>query len=174
LKKAGYTGAPIVVLGRRGHEDWLEPIQRQASEAGFKVQLLIVESNIYSEREQQGAFDLVLESVGGNNEPGVAYGAEFGCITEGGARGANVGLYCNPGFDRLGRDYAKESNINKRADIFRQMSKILLDDVALYCIGFANDRWFGWSDKVAGFRNNGQDYFHPKGDAGLNKTWLRD
>ena len=95
LKKAGYTGTPIVVLGRRGHEDWLEPVQRMASEAGFNVKLLVVESNIYSEREQQGAFDVVLENVSATNEPGVSYISEFGCIPEGGGRGANVGLYCN-------------------------------------------------------------------------------
>jgi peptide/nickel transport system substrate-binding protein len=174
MKKAGYTGSPIVVLGRRGHEDWLEPIQRQASEAGFKVQLLIVESNIYSEREQQGAFDVVLENVSATNEPGVSYISEFGCIPEGGARGANVGLYCNPEFDRLGRDYSKESNINKRAEILRQMTKMLLDDVALYTVGFANDRWFAWSDRVVGFRNNEQNYYHPRADGGLDKAWLRN
>ncbi len=174
LKKAGYTGAPIVVLGRRGHEDWLEPIQRMASEAGFNVKLLIVESNIYSEREQQGAYDVVLENVSATNEPGVSYIEEFGCIPEGGARGGNVGLYCNRDFDRLGQQYVKESNINKRADLLRQMAKILLDDVAFYTLGFSNDRWFGWSDKVAGFRNNGQSYFHPKGDGGLDKAWLKN
>ncbi|MGH7846384.1 MAG: ABC transporter substrate-binding protein, partial [Candidatus Binatia bacterium] len=156
LKKAGYDGSAIVVLGRRGHEEWLEPIQRQASEAGFNVKLLIVESNIYSEREQQGAFDAVLENVSGANEPGVSYVSEFGCIPEGGARGANVGLYCNRDFDRLGQEYLRESDVNKRAGCLRQMAKILLDDVALYTIGYANDRWFGWSDKVMGFRNNEQ------------------
>ncbi|MGH7843609.1 MAG: hypothetical protein ACREQW_00345, partial [Candidatus Binatia bacterium] len=64
--------------------------------------------------------------------------------------------------------------INKRAGYLRQMVKILLDDVALYTIGFSNDRWFGWSDKVMGFRNNEQSYFHPKGDGGLDRTWLRE
>ena len=174
LKKAGYNRAAIVMLGRRGHEDWLEPIQRMASEAGFNVKLLIVESNIYSEREQQGAFDVVLENVSGANEPGVSYISEFGCIPERGARGANVGLYCNPDFDRLGQQYLKESDVNKRAAYLRQMVKILIDDVALYTIGFANDRWFGWSDKVVGFRNNEQSYFHPKGDGGLDRTWLKE
>jgi ABC-type transport system substrate-binding protein len=135
---------------------------------------LIVESNIYSEREQQGAFDVVLENVSATNEPGVSYISEFGCIPEGGARGANVGLYCNPEFDRLGRDYSKESNINKRAEILRQMTKMLLDDVALYTVGFANDRWFAWSDRVVGFRNNEQNYYHPRADGGLDKAWLRN
>src|SRR5262245_40955726 len=174
LKKAGYTGAQIIVLGRRGHEDWLEPVQRMASEAGFNIKLLVVESNIYSEREQQGAFDVVLENVSATNEPGVAYIAEFGCIPEGGARGGNVGLYCNRDFDRLGQQYVKESNINKRAEMLRQMAKFLLDDVALYTLGFSNDRWFGWSDRVLGFRNNGQSYFHPKGDGGLAKAWFKN
>ena len=68
----------------------------------------------------------------------------------------------------------KESNINKRAELLRQMAKFLLDDGALYTLGFSNDRWFGWSDKVVGFRNNGQSYFNPRGDGGLDKAWLKN
>jgi ABC-type transport system substrate-binding protein len=173
LKKAGYTGAPIVVLGRRGHEDWLEPIQRMANEAGINAKLMIVESNVYSQREQEGAYDVVLDNSGSALEPGISYAAEFGCIPEGGARGGNIGRYCNQDFDRLGRQYAKESDAKKRADYFRQMAKILLDDVALYAFGFSNDRWFGWSNTVMGFRNNGQGYFDPRGEGGLDKTWLK-
>lgn len=173
LQKAGYAGTAVVVLGRRGHEDWLEPIERMARQGGFNIKLLIVESGVYSKREQDGAFDIVLENVSGANEPGISYLSEFGCIPQGGARGANVGLYCNPEFDRLGKQYLKERDINKRADHFRRMAKILLDDIPLYTLGFANDRWFGWVDAVGGFRGNGQDYFPPKGEGGLDKTWLK-
>jgi len=173
LKKAGYTGTAINVLGRRGHEDWLEPIQRMASEAGFNIKLVIVESNVYTQREQEGAFDVVFENTGTSYEPGVSYAAEFGCIPEGGARGGNIGLYCNKEFDRLGREYAKESDVKKRADYFRQMAKILLDDAAHYTFGYSNDRWFAWSNKVMGFRNNDQAYFDPRGEGGLDKAWLK-
>ena len=173
LKKAGYTGAAINLLGRRGHEDWLEPIQRMASEAGFNIKLVIVESNVYTQREQEGAFDVVFENTGTSFEPGISYAAEFGCIPEGGARGGNISLYCNKEFDRLAREYAKESDVKKRADYFRQMAKILLDDAAHYTFGYSNDRWFAWSNKVMGFRNDGQGYFDPGGEGGLNKTWLK-
>ena len=173
LKKAGYSGAPITVLGRRGHEDWLEPVQRMASEAGFNIKLNIVESNVYTQREQEGAYDVVLDNTGSSFEPGSDYLASFGCVPEGGARGGNVGLYCSPQFDRLGLQYAKESNIKKRAEIFSQMVKILLDDTAFYTFGFSNDRWFGWSNDVMGFQNEGQAYFDPKGKNGLEKAWLK-
>ncbi len=173
LKKAGYTGTPVNVLGRRGHEDWLEPIQRMATEAGFNIKLVIVESNVYTQREQEGAFDIVFENTGSSFEPGVSYAAELGCIPEGGARGGNIGLYCNKEFDRLGREYAKESDVKKRAEHFRQMAKIMLDDAALYIFGYSNDRWFGWSNKVVGFSNNGQGYFDPGPTGGLNKTSLK-
>jgi ABC-type transport system substrate-binding protein len=55
---------------------------------------------------------------------------------------SNYGKYCNPEFDKLFEEQSQTFDVQKRAEITRQMERLLLQDVP-------DDRGFYWKSAMA-------------------------
>ena len=54
---------------------------------------------------------------------------------------SNLGKYCNPEFDKLFQEQSQTFDVQKRAEITRQMERLLLQDVP-------DDRGFYWKSAM--------------------------
>ena len=173
LKEAGYSGTPITTIGStRGQDDpWTEAIVRQASEAGIKLTMQNLAGAELIQKTLAGELHVSVYGGGGVGEPLVANDQYIACV-DGKPGVSNAARYCTRELEKLVREYVEEPNRAKRLAIWKKAAqKYFIDDVPYYVIGWANDRYFVWRDKVKNWeRGPGQEYSHAKG--GLWRTWL--
>jgi peptide/nickel transport system substrate-binding protein len=172
LKEAGYSGTPITFGSTRGQDDpWTEAIVRQASEAGIKFAVQNLAGAELIQKTLAGELHVSVYGGGGVGEPLVANDQYIACV-DGKPGVSNAARYCTRELEKLVREYVEEPNRAKRLAIWKKAAqKYFIDDVPYYVIGWANDRYFVWRDKVKNWeRGPGQEYTHAKG--GLWRTWL--
>lgn len=169
MQEAGYSGQEINLVGRRGHESFLESTQRMLSEAGFNVKTEVVESAVSDERKSRGQYDLSTQGGGLEFDPSISMKAFFIC-EQSDRRGDNDAGYCNPKMDELFNALDREPDQNKRLELFRQITQVLADEVPWIYIG-TEPRYFAFGANVRDFTpTSGGSYLHRFG--GLKRTWL--
>jgi peptide/nickel transport system substrate-binding protein len=140
LAEAGYAkGLDVELVLRRGplYERGALSRQDDLKKVGININITLLDTAGFRERTQKGEFQAftVLSAVP-IDEPDLYY-ARLVC-----GSASNYGKYCNPTFDQLFQQQSQTFDVQKRAEITRQMEHLLLDDVP-------DDRGFYWKSAMA-------------------------
>src|SRR5262245_24122086 len=139
LAEAGYPkGLDVELVLRRGplYERGALSRQDDLKKVGINIKITLLDTAGFRERTQKGDFHAftVLSSVT-IDEPDYYYG-RLVCNFP-----SNFGKYCNPEFDKLVAEQSQTFDVEKRAEITRQMEHLLLQDVP-------DDRGFYWKSAM--------------------------
>jgi len=139
LAEAGYAkGLDVELVLRRGpmYERGALSRQDDLKKVGINIKITLLDTAAYRDRTEKGDFQAytVLSAVT-IDEPDLYYGRLVCNFV------SNLGKYCNPEFDKLFQEQSQTFDIQKRAEITRQMERILLQDVP-------DDRGFYWKSAM--------------------------
>jgi peptide/nickel transport system substrate-binding protein len=148
LAEAGYAkGLDIEYVVRRGpmYERGALSRQDDLKKVGINLKLTLVDTAAFRDRTEKGDFQAytVLSAVT-IDEPDNYY-ARLVCNST-----LNLGKYCNPEFDKLFQEQSQTFDVQKRAEITRQMERIALRDIP-------DDRGFYWKSAM-GYWNRVQQW----------------
>jgi peptide/nickel transport system substrate-binding protein len=140
LAEAGYAkGLDVELVLRRGplYERGALSRQDDLKKVGINIKITLLDTAGFRERTQKGDFQAytVLSAVT-IDEPDLYY-ARLVCNSA-----SNLGKYCNRAFDTLFQQQSQTFDVQKRAEITRQMEHLLLQDVP-------DDRGFYWKSAMA-------------------------
>jgi peptide/nickel transport system substrate-binding protein len=139
LAEAGYAkGLDVELVLRRGpmYERGALSRQDDLKKVGINIKITLLDTAGYRDRTEKGDFQAytVLSAVT-IDEPDLYY-ARLVCNSV-----SNLGKYCNPEFDKLFQEQSQTFDVQKRAEITRQMERLLLQDVP-------DDRGFYWKSAM--------------------------
>ena len=139
LAEAGYPkGLDVELVLRRGplYERGALSRQDDLKKVGINIKITLLDTAGFRERTEKGDFQAytVLSAVT-IDEPDLYY-ARLVCNFA-----SNFGKYCNPEFDTLFQAQSQTFDVQKRAEITRQMEHLLLQDVP-------DDRGFYWKSAM--------------------------
>jgi peptide/nickel transport system substrate-binding protein len=140
LAEAGYArGLDVELVLRRGplYERGALSRQDDLKKVGINIKMTLLDTAGFRERTEKGDFQAytVLSAVT-IDEPDLYYG-RLVCNFA-----SNFGKYCHPEFDTLYQAQSQTLDVEKRAEITRQMEHMLLQDVP-------DDRGFYWKSAMA-------------------------
>jgi peptide/nickel transport system substrate-binding protein len=140
LAEAGYAkGVDVELVLRRGPLYERAALSRQddLKKVGINIKITLVDTAAFRDRQDKGDFQAftVLSAVS-IDDPDLYYG-RLVCHAP-----ANFGKYCNPEFDKLFQAQSQTFDIQQRAEITRQMERLLLQEVP-------DDRGFYWKSAMA-------------------------
>ena len=140
LGAAGYAqGVDVEYVVRRGpmYERGALSRQDDLKKVGINIKITLLDTAAFRDRTEKGDFQAytVLNAV--NIDDPFHYYARFTC-----GAAANLSKYCSPEFDQLFAAQSRMFEVQKRAEITRQMEHILLRDIP-------DDRGFYWKSAMA-------------------------
>jgi peptide/nickel transport system substrate-binding protein len=139
LAEAGYPkGLDVELLLRRGplYERGALSRQDDLKKVGINIKITVVDTATIRDRERQGEFTAYTSPAAVYvDEPDLYYGRLVCNFPQ------NYGKYCNPEFDRLYTLQSGTFEVKKRAEITRQMERILLEDIP-------DDRGYYWKSTM--------------------------
>ena len=172
LAASNYNNEPVRLIIQRGREAVGESISRQLREVGFNVDMQVMESAIYGERQTSGDFDLTPEGGSFDGDP-VLDGYSRWLCEEGDRRVNNKSGICNPELDALINAYFGLVDLDERVEAFKKIYKLFDDEVTVKHMGWNFNRFFGWNDNVKGFEHRGEgSYTRAPIGGGLWRVWL--
>ncbi len=140
LAEAGYAkGVDVELVLRRGpmYEPGALSRQDDLKKVGIKIKMTLLDTAGFRDRIEKGDFQAytVLSGVA-VDDPDLYY-ARLVCQSP-----SNLGHYCNAEFDQLFAVQSQMFEVAKRAEITRQMERLLLHDIP-------DDRGFYWQSAMA-------------------------
>ena len=138
LTEAGYAkGLEVDYIVRRGpmYERGALSRQDDLKKVGINLKLTLLDTAAFRDRKRKGDFQAYTVLVVNIDDP-VHYYARFTCNAP-----TNLSRYCNPEFDKLFAEQSRTFEVQKRAEITRQMEHILLRDIP-------DDRGFYWKSAM--------------------------
>ena len=137
---AGYAkGVDVELVLRRGplYEPGALSRQDDLKKVGINIKITLLDTAGFRDREEKGDFQAytVLEAVAVDDPD--RYYVRFICNAP-----LNYNKYCNPEFDKLFAQQSRTFEVQKRAEITRQMERLLLQDIP-------SDRGFYWKSAMA-------------------------
>jgi ABC-type transport system substrate-binding protein len=140
LAEAGYAkGLDVELVLRRGplYERGALSRQDDLKKVGINIKVTLLDTAGFVDRQKKSDFQAftVLEAVGFDDPD--PYYVRFTCNAP-----LNYGKYCNPEFDKLFAAQSQTFDVQKRAEITRQMERLLLQDIP-------SDRGFYWKSAMA-------------------------
>ena len=174
LASSSYNGEPVRLIVQRGREADGETISRQLREVGFNVDLQVLETAIYGEREIAGNFDITPEGGAFDGDPVLDSHSRWRC-EEGGRRILNKAGNCNPELDAAIDAYFGLIDLDERVAQFKVVYKLFQDEAVGKHMGWSYTRFFAWNDNVKGFAHRGEgSYSDSPFGGGLWRVWLDD
>lgn len=169
LKKSGYVDSDgdgvlekngkkvsltMITYGRTGLPQTSQALQSALRELGIEVNLEQLEST--EDRGHAGTFDLsVYAEV--TMPTGDSYSYLMNNYSTGGTN--NFGRYSNAEVDQLLEKLAVEFDVNKRAELTKEIDRIVLSENA-YCNIFHLNMYMAMKDTVEGLEQSPVDYYH--------------
>ena len=148
LAEAGHAkGLDVEFLVRRGpmYERGALSRQDDLKKVGINLKLTLLDTAAFRDRNEKGDFQAYTTLNAVNIDDPFHYYARFTCDAP-----ANLSRYCNPEFDKLFAAQSQTFEVQKRAEITRQMEHILLRDIP-------DDRGFYWKSAM-GYWNRVQQW----------------
>jgi len=148
LAEAGHAkGLDVEFLVRRGpmYERGALSRQDDLKKVGINLKLTLLDTAAFNDRWQKGDFQAFTTLNAVNIDDPQGYYARFTCGAP-----VNPSKYCNPEFDKLFAEQSRTFEVQKRAEITRQMEHILLQDIP-------DDRGFYWKSAM-GYWNRVQQW----------------
>jgi peptide/nickel transport system substrate-binding protein len=148
LAEAGYArGLDVELMLRRGplYERGALSRQDDLKKVGINLKLALVDTAANSDRQKKSDFEANTAPASVHMDEPDLYYARFTCDAP-----SNYGKYCNPEFDKLFEEQSRIFDVDKRAEITRQMERILLEDIP-------DDRGYYWKSSM-GYWNRVQNW----------------
>jgi peptide/nickel transport system substrate-binding protein len=145
---AGYPkGADVELVLRRGpmYEPGALSRQDDLKKVGINLKITLLDTAGFRDRIEQGEFQAYTALLGVPFDDPDLYYARLVCKTL-----FNLDHYCNPAFDTLFAQQSQTFETQQRAEITRQMERILLQDIP-------DDRGFYWQSAM-GYWNRVQHW----------------
>jgi peptide/nickel transport system substrate-binding protein len=142
-----------------------ELFQANLKSVGIKTDPTSLEFNVYYQKEQAGDFDLDGGGFGGGADPDPFIFLSSKAFPP---NGLNYGRYANPEMDRLIDAGRRETDQAKRAQIYKQLQKLFVDqlptlvDVMPYYRNVMNKRILGFDPKRAGSQFSSMMFYEPE------------
>lgn len=169
LAEAGYAqGLEVELVVRRGPLYERAALSRQddLKKVGIQVNIVLLDTTAVRERTVKGDFQAYTVPAAVQVDDPDAYYARLTC----GAT-SNLGKYCNEAFDRLFVAQSQTFEVQKRAELTRQMEQILLRDIP-------DDRGYYWKSSM-GYWNRLKEWPPLQGSTFYNfgkfeRVWCQD
>jgi peptide/nickel transport system substrate-binding protein len=139
LAEAGYAnGLEVEYQVRRGplYERGALSRQDDLKKVGINLKIVLLDTAANRERHEKGDFQVYTAPSAVHMDDPDLYYARFTCDAP-----SNFGRYCNPEFDTLFDQQSRIFDVAQRAEITRQMERILLDDLP-------DDRGYYWKSSM--------------------------
>lgn len=171
--EAGYDDEPLTLIVERGQGEPIgESLERSLRNAGFNIELVVLESGVYDERQANGDFHITPNSEGWGGdgffglqrwlcEPGLP---EFSI--------SNHGRLCMDEFDAIMEHQASVGDIEERLELYHDARKLVYDQMANKYMGKQYTRFFAWGEHVKGFDHIGNGAYQDYLGHGLPYIWL--
>ena len=175
LAASSYAGERVrLVVGRGQGEPIGESISRQLREVGFEVDLQVLESGVYDEKQSTGDFDLTPKSASWGGDPVIDGAGRWRCeLAE--RVNNNQSRYCNPELDVLIDNYYGLTDLDDKLVQFKKIATILYDAAVTKHMGWNFTRFFGWNDNVKGSEHRGEGgYTRGPVGGGLWRVYFED
>jgi peptide/nickel transport system substrate-binding protein len=134
LAEAGYAGQPIRLLGLPFGETWQrmsEMAKQHLTQAGLKVETQNADMAGTMARQANWDFDLAFTFLYTMGDPAIGIARNYmGSEIAKGSPFNNVGGYQNPRVDALFERGSREIDPRKRAELYAQVQRVLVEDVA--------------------------------------------
>jgi peptide/nickel transport system substrate-binding protein len=126
IKEHGYSGLEMELTSTDAapHNEAAEVLQQQLSEAGFKVQVDIVDIPTFVDRAVNANFDIFFQGFSDVTEPDYVTRTANSC----GAT-LNRGKYCNEELDQIMSDAAGTYDLDERASHYEEVSQIYASEL---------------------------------------------
>ena len=174
LAASDYNNEPVRLYVQRGREGVGESLSRQLRQVGFNIDLSVLESGIYTEKQDTGDFDITPEGSSFDGDPLRDNQGTWRCEV-GERRHNNRSRMCNPELDALLDEYNKLVALDDRLKMFAEIMPIIQDEVIDKHMGWNYTRFFGWNANIKGFEHRGEGGYttQPVGD-GLWRVYFED
>lgn len=148
LAEAGYPNGfsfTIISFNQGNYPLVCQLLQAQLKKIGLDVKVEIYEKGVFVSLWKVSDFDAYVSSKTGSPDPD--YSLYRGFVT---GQSSNVTLYSNEKLDKLLSDARSELDSSKRAELYREAQKLLVDDGPCQWL-FADFMWFVSRNNVKGF-----------------------
>lgn len=171
--EAGYDNEQLTLIVERGQGEPIgESLERSLRLAGFNIELVVLESGVYDERQASGDFHITPNSEGWGGdgffglqrwlcEPGLP---EFSI--------SNHGRLCIDEFDAIMEEQASVGDLEERLKLYYDARKLVYDAMANKYMGKQFTRFFAWGEQVKGFDHIGNGAYVDYLGHGLPYIWL--
>ena len=175
LAASSYAGEPVrLVVGRGQGEPIGVSISRQLREVGFNVDLQVLESGVYDEKQSTGDFDLTPKSASWGGDPVIDGSGRWRC-EEGPRHNNNQSRHCDPALDKLIDAYFGLTDLDEKLAAYSEIATILYDAAITKHMGWNFTRFFGWNDNLKGFEHRGEGgYTRAPIGGGLWRVYFED
>ena len=175
LAASSYAGEPVrLVVGRGQGEPIGVSISRQLREVGFNVDLQVLESGVYDEKQSTGDFDLTPKSASWGGDPVIDGSGRWRC-EEGARHNNNQSRHCDPELDALIDAYFGLTDIDEKLAQYSKIATIIYDAAITKHMGWNFTRFFGWNDNLKGFEHRGEGgYTRAPIGGGLWRVYFED
>lgn len=134
LAEAGYKGEPVRLLGLPYGEVWTrtaEMVKQNLLAAGFNVQQVSADLPGVVSRQSNWDFDLAFTYFNQYGDPAIGVARNYmGSEIRKGSPYNNVGGYQSAKVDALFERGSRQSDAKKRAEIYAELQRTMVDDVA--------------------------------------------
>jgi peptide/nickel transport system substrate-binding protein len=169
LAEAGYaSGLEVELLLRRGplYERGALSRQDDLKKVGINVKIMLLDTAAIRDRTEKGDFQVYTIPAAVQFDDPDLYYARLTCNAP-----SNLGKYCNPAFDRLFAEQSQTFDVRQRAEITRQMERLLLQDIP-------DDRGYYWQSTM-GYWNRVKQWAPLQGTTVYNfgrfeQVWCQD
>ncbi len=133
LAQAGYKGEKVRLLPLPYGETWQrwgEAVRQNLQDVGINIEMVATDVPGFNQKLAEWDFDIAFSFLYQYGDP--ALGVSRNYISSNIYKGSqinNVGGYANPDIDRLFDEAAVAVPESKRHELYRQLTKILIDDV---------------------------------------------
>ncbi len=175
LAASSYAGEPVRLVVSRGQGEPIgESISRQLREVGFNVDLQVLESGVYDEKQSTGDYDLTPKRASWGGDPVIDGAGRWRC-EEAERHNNNQSRYCSPELDTLIDAYYGLTDLDEKLTAYSEIATILYDAAITKHMGWNFTRFFGWNDNLKGFDHRGEGgYTRGPVGGGLWRVYFED
>ena len=175
LAASSYAGEPVRLVVSRGQGEPIGvSISRQLREVGFNIDLQVLESGVYDEKQSTGDFDLTPKSASWGGDAVIDGSGRWRC-EDAERHNNNQSRHCDSELDALINAYFGLTDIDEKLAQYSKIATIIYDAAITKHMGWNFTRFFGWNDNVRGFEHRGEGgYTRAPVGGGLWRVYFED
>ena len=175
LAASSYGGERVRLIVSRGQGEPIgESLSRQLRDVGFNVELQVLESGVYDDKQSTGDFDVTPHGGSWGGDPVIDAASRWRCErTE--RHYSNQSRHCSAELDALIDAYFGITDLDEKLAQYKKIATIIYDAAIVKHMGWNFTRFFGWNDNLKGFEHRGEGgYTRGPVGGGLWRVYFED